>query len=57
MIIHSNYDRRQFVLIHLSLEEATVFVGKGFVTKELFDFHSVDELKNFAANIFFKLVC
>ena len=31
--------------------------AKGFVTKELFDLHCVDELKNFAANIFLKLVC
>ena len=29
----------------------------GFVTKELLDLHRVDELKNFAANIFLKLVC
>ena len=28
----------------------------GFVTKELCDLHCVDELKNFAANIFLKLV-
>ena len=28
----------------------------GFVTKELRDIHRVDELKNFAANIFLKLV-
>ena len=28
----------------------------GFVTKELCDVHHVDELKNFAANIFLKLV-
>ena len=26
------------------------------MTKELLDFHRLDELKNFAANIFFKLV-
>ncbi|KAL0015607.1 hypothetical protein SO802_002676 [Lithocarpus litseifolius] len=29
----------------------------GFMTKELCDLHHVDELKNFAANIFLKLVC
>ena len=28
----------------------------GFVTKELCDLHRVDELKNFATNIFLKLV-
>ena len=28
----------------------------GFMTKELRDLHRVDELKNFAANIFLKLV-
>ena len=26
------------------------------MTKDLLDFHHLDELKNFAANIFFKLV-
>ena len=57
MIIHLNCDQRQFALIHLSLEEATAFVGKGFVTNELLDLHRVDELKNFAAIIFLKLVC
>ena len=30
---------------------------QGFVTKELCDLHYVDKLKNFAANIFLKLVC
>ena len=30
---------------------------KGFVTKELLGLHHVDELKNFVANIFLKLVC
>ena len=29
----------------------------GFVTKKLLDLHRVDELKNFTANILFKLVC
>ena len=29
---------------------------QGFITNELRDFHRVDELKNFAANILFKLV-
>ena len=29
----------------------------GFVTKEVHDLHCVDELKNFIANIFLKLVC
>ena len=29
---------------------------QGFVTKQLLDLHRVDELKNFAANIFLKLV-
>ena len=28
----------------------------GFVTKEFYDLHRVDELKNFTANIFLKLV-
>ena len=31
--------------------------AKGFATKELLDFHRLDEVKNFAANIFLKLVC
>ena len=57
VIIHSNCDRRQFSLIHFSLKEATAFVRQGFVTKELLDLHRVDELKNFTANIFLKLVC
>ena len=30
VIIHSNYDRRQFALNHLSLKEAVVFVHQGF---------------------------
>ena len=30
---------------------------KGFVTKEFLDLHRVDELNNFATNIFLKLVC
>ena len=30
VIIHSNYDRRQFVIIHLSLEEATSSACQGF---------------------------
>ena len=30
---------------------------KSFVTKELLDLHRLDELKNFVANIFLKLVC
>ena len=30
---------------------------KSFVTKELLDLHHLDELKNFVANIFLKLVC
>ena len=30
---------------------------EGFVTNELLDLHRVDELKNFAVNIFLKLVC
>ena len=40
-----------------SLKEATAsFVPQGFVTK-CFLIFIVDEVKNFAANIFFKLVC
>ena len=40
-----------------SLKEATTsFVPQGFVTK-CFLIFVVDEVKNFAANIFFKLVC
>ena len=31
--------------------------AKSFVTKELLNFHRVDELKNFVTNIFLKLVC
>ena len=45
-------DRRQFSLVHLSLLEVAVFV-----IKELRDLHCVNELKNFATNIFLKLVC
>ena len=30
--------------------------AKSFVTKALLDLHHLDELKNFAANIFLKLV-
>ena len=40
-----------------SLKEATVsFVPQAFVTK-FFLIFIVNEVKNFAANIFFKLVC
>ena len=40
-----------------SLKEATAsFAPQGFVTK-CFLIFIVDEMKNFAANIFFKLVC
>ena len=31
--------------------------AKSFVTKEFLDLHRLDELKNFTANIFLKLVC
>ena len=31
--------------------------AKGFITKGLFDLHHLDELKNFVANNFLKLVC
>ena len=31
--------------------------AKGFVIKEFLDLHCLDELKNFATNIFLKLVC
>ena len=34
-----------------------VLYAKGFVTKEFLDLHCMDELKNFVANIFLKLVC
>ena len=57
MIIHLNCDQRQFSLVHLSLEEAARLYAEGFVTNELLDLHRVDELKNFAAIIFLKLVC
>ena len=30
MIIHSNYDQRQFALVHLSFEEAVAFLCQGF---------------------------
>ena len=31
--------------------------AKGFVTKVLLNLHRVDEVKNFATNLFLKLVC
>ena len=31
--------------------------ANGFVIKEILDLHRLDELKNFAADIFLKLVC
>ena len=34
-----------------------VYTLQGFVTKEFRDLHRIDELKNFVANIFLKLVC
>ena len=41
----------EFALVHLSYEEAAVFVHrKVFVTKELLNLHRLDKLKNFAAN-------
>ena len=33
-IIHSNCDRRQVALIHLTLEEAAAFVRQGFCNRE-----------------------
>ena len=39
-----------------SLKEATASLPLGFVTK-CFLIFIVDEVKDFAANIFFKLVC
>ena len=47
------WPKTEFALVHFSLEEATMFVH---LTKEFCDLHRVDELKNFAANIFLKLV-
>ena len=44
----------QFIFL---LKKLLCLCAKGFVTKELFDLHRVDELKKFAANIFLKLVC
>ena len=40
-----------------SLYKLLRLCAKGFTTKELLDLHRLDELKNFAANIFLKLVC
>ena len=40
-----------------SWRSCCVYTPKGFVTKEFRDLHHVNELKNFAANIFPKLVC
>ena len=38
-----------------SLYKLLCLCAKGFVTKEFLDLHHVDELKNFAANIFLKV--
>ena len=39
-----------------SSKSCCICTSQGFVTKEFRDLHRVDEPKNFAANIFFKLV-
>ena len=47
-----------YALVLLSIQEAAMFVHhRIFVTKELCNFHCIDELKNFAANILLKLMC
>ena len=38
-----------------SLQKLLRFCAEGFVTKELLDLHCLDELKNFAVNIFLKV--
>ena len=46
-----------YALVHFSLQKVAVFVYcRVFVIKLLYDLHRVNELKNFAANIFLKLV-
>ena len=40
-----------------SLQKLLRLCAKGFVTTELLDLQRLDELKNFAANFFLKLVC
>ena len=56
VILHAYCDRRQFALVHLFVE-VIVSVCQGFCNQAASWFSSLDELKNFAANIFLKLVC
>ena len=44
-------------LVHLSLEEVVAFVRQGFCNQWVSWSSSLDELKNFTANIFLKFVC
>ena len=57
VIIHAYCDQRQFALVYLFFEEATAFLRKGFCNQGASWFSSLDKVKNFAANIFLKLVC
>ena len=43
-------------MLFRSLEETAASLSRDFVTKEFLDLHRLDELKNFAANIFLKLM-
>ena len=40
-----------------SLYKLLCLCAKGFVTKEFLGLHRLNELENFATNIFLKLVC
>ena len=57
VIIHAYCDQRQFALVYLFFEEATAFLRKGFCNQGASWSSSLDKVKNFAANIFLKLVC
>ena len=56
VILHAYCDQRQFALVHLFVEAIT-FVHQGFCNQAASWSSSLDELKNFAAKIFLKLVC
>ena len=57
LIMHTNCDRRQLPKFLIFFVETAASLRQGFVTNEFLDLHRLDELKNFATNIFLKFVC
>ena len=56
LCLYKLWPETEFALVHLSLKKATVFYTLEFCDQGTSWSSSRDELKNFAANIFLKLV-